>query len=152
MFSVSAVIKTICSQFLEASSEALSFISQHVHFLESKTTPIILSSPFPLIPRVIYSQAERAVKVQPGGAPTVCGWSEEPGGGAALSPHSGSFLSSPSSSHTFLVARGELGWAWSGRYIPAANARPLITVIEETRQLSWQSWRGGWMPCHSHSF
>lgn len=46
-------------------------------------------------------------------------------------PHtSGSFLSSPSGSHTFLVARGELSWAQSGRYIPAASTHPLIIVIE----------------------
>lgn len=47
--------------------------------------------------------------------------------------------------------REELSSAWSGRYIPVGNGRPLIIVIEETRQPSWQLWMGGWTPCHSHS-
>lgn len=106
---------------------------------------------FPGSSQAIYSQAEWVVKVQPSGTPTVCGSSEKPAGGAVFSQNSGSFLSSLSSSHTFLVAWGDPGSAWSSRYIPVANTRLLIMVIEETRQLSWPSWMGDWMPCNSHS-
>lgn len=66
-------------------------------------------------------------KWSPAGAPTVCGLSEK--------RNSGGFLSFWGSSHTFLVAWGDLSSAPSSCYIPVANARLLIMVIEEARQL-----------------
>lgn len=149
---VSSVIQSVLGYYRH--HQKLCFISQHAHFLESETTPIILSSWLPLIPRVLPSHifsGSPAVKVQRRWC-TYCMWlSEKPGEVEVFFPHSGTFLSSLCSSHTFLEAWGELRSARSGCYIPEANTCPLIIVIEETRQLSGQSWMGGWMPCHSHS-
>ena len=111
---------------------------------------------FPLIPTVlpcILGLSERW-KVQPDGPPTACGLGEKLGRRVRnewmVSPHSGSFLPSHSSSHTFLVEWGELSAVWSGCYIPVANTCPLIIVIKEPCQVLWQCRVGGWMHCHSH--
>lgn len=113
------------------------FRSQHVYFLESQKLPE--SSSFPGFTWRLSSTLQWL-------------WlSLEPGGRAVFSSHSGTFLFSESSSHTFLVSWGEPRWAWSGCYIPVVNTQPLIIVIEGTHQLSQQPWMGGWMPCNSHS-
>lgn len=82
---------------------------------------------FPRSSQAVHSQAQSVEKVEPSGAPTVCGFSEK--------RSSGGFLSFWGSSHTFLVAWGDLSSARSSCYIPVVNARLLIMVIEETRQL-----------------
>lgn len=101
-------------------------------FLESKTTPIILSSLFPLIPRVFPRPYILRLSKWLKRGPMVyllCvaeheAWRTSSNEGV-VSPHSGSFLPFPSGSHTFLVARGEPGLAWSGCCIPVVNVRPL---------------------------
>ncbi|CAB1412399.1 unnamed protein product [Pleuronectes platessa] len=57
----------------------------------------------------ITLHAERLVKVQLHGAPSACGGGARSSGReeGVVSPHSGTFLPSLRSSHTFLEARGE---------------------------------------------
>lgn len=126
-------------------------------FLQSEHVPIIVSFPhsdgFPGSSQAVYSQADGWWKCSRYLLHAANAVSPEKGGTKwrSSSAHSGTFLPRLSGSHTFLVAWGELGLAWTGRYIPAANIRPLIIVIEEARQLSGQSWMAGWMPFRSHS-
>lgn len=58
---------------LQISSKALCLTSQHIQFLEDKIAPFPLPSQSQGPPKLIYSQAERAVKMQPDRGPAACG-------------------------------------------------------------------------------
>lgn len=116
--------------------------SRHSHiFITNQTSVPFYTFPSILFPKVPMAlsyicRLSEVVKVQPDGLLCAVGWGAQRWGTNewVVSPHSGSFLHSRSSSHTFLLERGELTSAWSGCHIPVASMCPLIIVIVEPCQ------------------